>query len=755
MVVNADGLGLPGIEMWSGFGAVVAPPAEKGPEASAARRTVTGGDGGFTLGVDAKRHESPGTLLQAADPSGTYAPATALARGDAPVRFVLQPAARFVVQVVDTETLEPVPGALVSVSLTRGSAGEDVMAYIRPVERHPTDPDGRHATGPLLPGAYAVTATHESYGAGRADVEVAAGVAGQVTVELPRGVTVEGRLLDTDGEPVVNGLVADVTNQRAGSARFLGAEALLQTQVQGLDLGADSTPEVLAAARLQIETAGQRIAFSGPEGRYRLDRVAPGARNLVAVRSDLPPATRTVDVDDRDLDSVDLRFPRGAIVEGYVRDESGAPISGASVRIASVMGIGRHAETDEDGFYRFGALPAGGYMVFRDQPGEDAVPGMPQGLRTVQVELGKTVTVDFGTQMGVTLSGRVLGAEGLDGAARQQGVFAVIQGKGVAGMTQGRIAVDGTYELQNLEAGQVYEIAVPPAFRRTVAIPEGQTHVVIDLMLPDRTLAGRVLTAEGDAVVGARVEAGRSRDQDDPFFRYFVVEATTGEDGGFVLEGLGRVDYHVRVNADAGRAEAVVSLKSGAAAPLTVVLEAGGVLAARFIDLAGQPAAGLAVVMAEHAGTGRIFTMDARSFGAAPELRGLPAGTYHVSGVAGQYAFDQVTIEFDGIRSEVELALSPGGSLQVTALDGAGQPLEGVTYELRVVGGAKVPTQIFLMTGLLLSTSSDGEGRLTHPRLKAGRYDGTLTSGDGTTREIQFEIRDGETTPVTVRFDGS
>ncbi|MHC4829891.1 MAG: hypothetical protein ACYTFT_05990 [Planctomycetota bacterium] len=94
MVVNADGLGLPGIEMWSGFGAVVAPPAEKGPEASAARRTVTGGDGGFTLGVDAKRHESPGTLLQAADPSGTYAPATALARGDAPVRFVLQPAAR-------------------------------------------------------------------------------------------------------------------------------------------------------------------------------------------------------------------------------------------------------------------------------------------------------------------------------------------------------------------------------------------------------------------------------------------------------------------------------------------------------------------------------------------------------------------------------------------------------------------------------------------------------------------------------------
>src|SRR5215210_725674 len=63
------------------------------------------------------------------------------------------------------------------------------------------------------------------------------------------------------------------------------------------------------------------------------------------------------------------QITRGSIA-GNVRDESGAVIAGAAITVTSPgRNVTRNATTDDEGFYRIGALDPGTYTVVVERTG--------------------------------------------------------------------------------------------------------------------------------------------------------------------------------------------------------------------------------------------------------------------------------------------------------------------------------------------------------------------------------------------------
>ena len=92
-----------------------------------------------------------------------------------------------------------------------------------------------------------------------------------------------------------------------------------------------------------------------------------------------------------------LRSARLAMLTGTVTDASGAVLPGVTVTVTgeSVIGGSRDAVTDENGIYRFPALPPGTYAVSAQLSGFK-----PFTQQDVRLQLGQTITVDPKLEVG-------------------------------------------------------------------------------------------------------------------------------------------------------------------------------------------------------------------------------------------------------------------------------------------------------------------------------------------------------------------
>jgi Carboxypeptidase regulatory-like domain/TonB dependent receptor-like, beta-barrel len=90
-----------------------------------------------------------------------------------------------------------------------------------------------------------------------------------------------------------------------------------------------------------------------------------------------------------------------ATVEGNVKDAKGAVVSGAQVTIKSAsLGLERTTTSDENGFYRLTALPAGKYTVTASQS------GFAKLTQDLELTVNRTSRLDFDLEVG-TLEGQV------------------------------------------------------------------------------------------------------------------------------------------------------------------------------------------------------------------------------------------------------------------------------------------------------------------------------------------------------------
>jgi protocatechuate 3,4-dioxygenase beta subunit len=141
-------------------------------------------------------------------------------------------------------------------------------------------------------------------------------------VVLQRGSTVLGVVFDTDGKP-------------ARAARVW----------IGMDADVAGTPNVLAH----------------DDGAFAFTHVRPGEQRIGARLAGRPSVQRGVVVpaDPPLLDGIELRFVRGHVLAGIVRDPEGRPIAGASVltrRNPSNYDV--YTKSDEKGRFRLEAVPA-------------------------------------------------------------------------------------------------------------------------------------------------------------------------------------------------------------------------------------------------------------------------------------------------------------------------------------------------------------------------------------------------------------
>lgn len=146
--------------------------------------------------------------------------------------------------------------------------------------------------------------------------------AGTAVLRLSRGVSIAGRVLDDNGQPIAGAKVAQ------------GADRRLQKDYPATTTDAD--------------------------GRFRFEHARPGAMVLTATASAHAPEMTTVTVRDA-TEPVELRLGPGRAIRGRLVDPRGRPVAGAGIQVVEWRNkrtLEWEAATDADGRFRWDDAPA-------------------------------------------------------------------------------------------------------------------------------------------------------------------------------------------------------------------------------------------------------------------------------------------------------------------------------------------------------------------------------------------------------------
>ncbi len=291
-----------------------------------------------------------------------------------------------------------------------------------------------------------------------------------------------------------------------------------------------------ATVRLEVP-GGHRETVVAGDGAFSFSGLAPGFYSLRAV-SDLFEKREGLEVQEgKDLLDLALRLEPCGAISGTVRDQSGAPIAGATVEEAE-------SRTGSDGRYRVLVCRAGRALLSASAPGYRF-----SELREVQVAIGRTTRVDFTLYPPSPLAGVVVDEDGapVEGAE----VDALLSGTvrtpdAVWGATT--TGADGTFSVVPLPPGKFDLTVTHPSFPRlktTVTAPVTTARLVLPR---GREIVGTVRDAKGMPVVGVRVMAFPSGEDSDE--RYTLgsdmkFDLSAGPLGKFRIGGLASRRYIV------------------------------------------------------------------------------------------------------------------------------------------------------------------------------------------------------------------
>jgi len=258
-----------------------------------------------------------------------------------------------------------------------------------PIGRPPqttTDQEGRFAFDGLAPGEYRVdvqkTGFAPSFSPGMrpSTIQVAAGQAvDDVRVQLQRGGVITGKVLDPSGEPFADARIM-VMRRAPGPAggaapRFIPAP--MQGQQQTNDLG-DFRVSGLAPGEYFVAAMRGPSGLGGPTPASASNGSARTAFTTTFYPGTTDPAVaQPIGVEaGKELSNVIFTMQSAPAfrVSGSVVDENGAPVARAMVmlmgdpRNGMFMGPAGNAQTQEDGRFVIGDVPAGSYRVTATVP---------------------------------------------------------------------------------------------------------------------------------------------------------------------------------------------------------------------------------------------------------------------------------------------------------------------------------------------------------------------------------------------------
>lgn len=390
------------------------------------------------------------------------------------------------------------------------------------------------------------------------------------TVEVGEGFLADAGVLRLEAKPRVSGRVV------ASDGSTVDAEGLQVTLVRVMGPAEVAAQRGRRIERPRLDEDGA-FTFSGvPEGRYRVE-ARKGERSA---RSD------PFEVADADVDAGDLRLQPEGSLYGRLLSRRGLDLSGYLLRLQTgpLDFEGPAATADREGRFAFEGVPPGSYTLAAFPPFQV----VPKARRRVFVSADRK-----GTEVLLPVEGvAVTVMARLDGRPVANATVAFQAGHEEAGAAplaigtpEGRIVLGFPAPLVSAptDGGGMALLAECPVgegtavlygnggeFRAAVFVPEEPREPLVWEFRGSR-LEGRVVDGEGTPLSGVQVHweyAGRG-----PFPGS---EAVTGEDGRFVLEGLGAGPLRIwALDPERGSGEVRLSLP-GAQGPVVLRLTREG-----------------------------------------------------------------------------------------------------------------------------------------------------------------------------------
>lgn len=470
------------------------------PAGVTARTTA---DGRFLLpGVE------PGSRLRVTALRDGYAPGkveviTAAAGEAAPaVEIVLPEGAQVFGFVLDEDGL-PIPGAEVRMGLS--PSGEELSGFGRLRRRFSsdwistaTDEEGRFEAAHLEAGSYAVSATFPGFAPqGLRGVELSeGGPAAEIgPLILPAGVSLEGRVTDSNGVPL-EGAEVEVGNENRPS--FMSSLGLGSGEGQATDVD----------GRFQISdlTAGSKVRVSVRREGY-LRHSLPG----VQVPLDRP---------------LEISLEEAFVLRGRILDPGGETVAdGRAILTVAEGTVGRFRPSRGRRQAYSGSSDAGGSFEIKGvPPGVYSLSASAEGFqpsRAVEVEVGPRSgerAHDLVLKPGATMTGRVFAPNGEPLEEAHVWIQKVSPGdEPFQGHASTKTDVGGDFQLEGVPSGTVSIHANHRDYTeatKEVQVPPGGA-VTVDLTLAQGyEVSGRVVQASGEPVIGAEVRLTQQRSGD-------------------------------------------------------------------------------------------------------------------------------------------------------------------------------------------------------------------------------------------------
>jgi hypothetical protein len=524
--------------------------------------------------------------------------------------------------------------------------------------------------------------------------------------------------------------------------------------VSGQVLGTDGLP--VAGAEVRIVGSGLWPAVEGTTdgaGRFVLAAIPPGIYEVHVVHGDTSaPPRRGLSIEAGARAVLSFVLSGGEALAGTVLDdETGEPIAGAEVRVATetLSAMPRTTTTGADGTFRFAGLEARAHRltitddVHVPEVGIEASAGGVLRIRMARAASISGIVLDanrrpvggaaievlgsgaHGMPITVGATASIAASSGVPGRLEvtdyvppiplvpgESVTTAALPGHAGSGRGAGRVVseADGTFHVDGVPPGLVQVVARAPEYASASSeafrLRSGEARDAIEIVLEaSGALEGTVLDENDEVVVHTLVEI---RSDTDPLTRI----AVTDDEGHFAMTDVAGV-LRVRANAP-GRppTEVRVEVASGGTRNVTLRLDPAGLaLSGSVVDARGRAIEGAQVrvvpLRVEGGSTRTVFTDPSGAFVAdripSPPLRVIVEHPdYATSG--------GVEIETLG---ELEVVLS--GALTATGSVTDPWTGEGVAdAEIMLVSDAVPPA--------VRNVTTDELGSYTVPRLGPGRW---------------------------------
>ncbi len=693
------------------------------------------------------------------------------APSESPLLFVLE-VGSYLEGVVTDGSLAPIEGASVKAKATFSPDGRGPRA------NHPsdvaTDSNGRFKLGLLGHGSWTISAAARGY-LGAAPVERTVTADAQLkplAFQLNKGLTLEGNITDSDGQPIANASIQSISVNRTDKRPPAGARAdaegnyRIDTLVPGkasfeikaqdflptvrdveittgsnrLDVRLDRSPtisgtvygvdgEPLAGAEVTVKILASSGGWSGPHpprsdenGEFRLTR-PPGRYQLHASIEGLPTAVGEGEIllGDNDVSGLEIHFEAGGSVTGTVIGLTTDELAETSVSAWSAEPHRRSRTTqpDHEGRYRLDHLAQGDWQVGARFGRRSAT---SQDLHIQQSDTVQAVDLEF--VPGHTLSGQVLRH---DEPVMGQEVSVLGERGGALTTTD----ANGRFEIENLNSGTYQILAgtnISGTYLETIVL-DGDQDIVLRLL--GQTVEVRVSESEtGAPLAGVRVTVVvQNKDSQTTGFRATLFSDTNGQ---VVHDDVPPGTYELRADAD-GFIDARTQLTvTDGRDPLRadLKLERAGPMIATFLDARGRPLR-QGYVSAIDANGHTLFTYSsALSAAGSTEVRRAPEGkhVFLFSSQATPTVRRTVTIPARdrGETASITVVIPGSGRLAITVPELVASKRRA-RYTLTDASGELVRTA--LSPGA--TSHWIHNGRTATRELEGGSYTVTVTSTDG------------------------